>query len=202
MAVLLAPRVPLAQAAEAPKVHASTVAGNSMGRVLLEAVEAGDARLAQELIDAGADVNFPLIGDGTALIIAAGRGDKRLVELLIASGADVNLGVLGDGNPLIRASARGDLGIVTQLVEHGANVNGFVAEDETPLINAARAGRLEVINYLVSKGADVNLAVPARRFPGIEMRSPLGEARKHGGQAVVERLRALGATQGDAAGSR
>ncbi len=204
-ALFLSPGVPLAQAASPsePRVAASpttvstssSVAGRALGRVLIEAAQSGDLQAAQDLVAAGADVNFAVLGDGTALIVAARNGNAELVDLLLDNGADANQAVRGDGNPLIGASAHGNPGIVTRLVERGADVNAYVPGDETPLINAARRGSLDVVNYLVSKGADVNLAVHKEHSSASELRSPLSEARKHGQTRVVARLQELGATR-------
>jgi hypothetical protein len=165
----------------------------ALGSQLLEAIDDGDHDAAIALIDAGADVNRVVPGDGTPLIAAARRGDLSLTSLLLERGAQIDLEVRGDGSPLIAASMAGHLGVVTTLVERGADVNGFVLGDETPLINAARGGHLDVVRYLVANGADVNLAVPAEAGPEPEIRSSLGEAIKHDHAAVAEYLRGQGA---------
>ena len=165
----------------------------ALGRELVEAIAEGDRNNAVALIDAGADVDRVVLGDGTPLIVAARLGDVPLVNLLLERGAQVDIPVRGDGSPLIAASTLGNLEIVTTLVERGADVNGFVLGDETPLINAARAGNLDVVRYLVAKGADVNLAVPAEAGPAAEIRSPLGEALKHEHLPVASYLRTQGA---------
>jgi beta-lactamase regulating signal transducer with metallopeptidase domain len=169
------------------------VSDRAMGELLLEAIGDGDRDTAVALIDAGADVDRIEFGDGTPLIVAARSGDASLVNLLLERGAHVDIPVRGDGSPLIAASALGNIGIVTALVERGADVNGFVLGDETPLINATRGGHLDVTRYLVARGADVNLAVAAEAGSNPEIRSPLGEARKHGHASVVEYLRSQGA---------
>jgi beta-lactamase regulating signal transducer with metallopeptidase domain len=163
----------------------------ALGRGLVEAIAGGDRGHAVELIDAGADVDRVVLGDGTPLIAAARNGDVPLVRLLLDRGAQADIPAPGDGSPLIAASMLGNLDIVRTLIERGADVNGFVRGDETPLINAARAGHLEVVQYLVANGADVNLAVP--KDSGPEMRSPLGEALEHERTSVVSYLRAQGA---------
>lgn len=165
----------------------------AMGALLVEAIIDGDRDSAVALIDAGADVDRIVLGDGTPLIVAARSGEASLVNMLLERGAHVDIPVRGDGSPLIAASALGNLAIVTTLVERGADVNGFVLGDETPLINAARAGNLDVTRYLIANGADVNLAVPAEAGPAPEIRSPLSEALKYGHTPVVEFLRTQGA---------
>jgi hypothetical protein len=169
------------------------VVDQEMGALLVESIIDGDRDSATALIDAGADVDRVVLGDGTPLIAAARSGDASLVNLLLDRGARVDVPVRGDGSPLIAAAALGNLSILTTLVERGADVNGFVLSDETPLINASRAGHLDCVRFLVEHGADVNLAVPAEPGPAPEIRSPLSEARKHGHAAVVEYLRAQGA---------
>lgn len=181
---------------EAPAVFGEAqrrVASRALGSQLVEAIAAGEHDAAVALIDAGADVNRTMLGDGSPLLVAARRGDVPLVNLLLERGAQVDIAVRGDGSPLIAASILGNLRLVTTLVALGADVNGFVPGDETPLINAARAGHLDVARYLVANGADVNLAVPAEEGPASEIRSPLGEAFKHGHAPVADYLRAQGA---------
>ncbi len=165
----------------------------ALGSQLLEAIDDGARDNAVELIDAGADVDRVVLGDGSPLIAAARRGDLSLAQLLLDRGAQVDIKVPGDGSPLIAASRAGNLDIVTTLLDHGADVNGFVLGDETPLINAAREGHLDVVRSLVAHGADLNLAVPAEAGLAPEIRSPLGEALEHGHSAVAEYLRAQGA---------
>jgi beta-lactamase regulating signal transducer with metallopeptidase domain/ankyrin repeat protein len=160
------------------------------GTPLISAIRSGDLATVRYLVDKGANVNQPAPGDGSPLIEAVHSGRAEVVDLLLAKGADAGLAVRGDGDPLIAAAGAGRLDMVKTLVEHGASVESFVPGDETPLINAAQSGDLATVAYLVGKGADVNRAVEAN--PG-ETRSPLGEAQKHGHQAVVNYLKAKGA---------
>lgn len=174
--------------------EAATPRQGRLGRQLVEALQEGQMTDAVDLIEAGADVNYHLRGDGTPLVIASRFGSRDLVELLIQHGADVNKAAPGDGNPLIMACAYGHLDIVTLLVGRGAEVNGVVYGDETPLINAARSNQIDVARYLIDHGADVNLAVIAPTVDGSERRSPLSEARRRGHEEMIRLLRANGAT--------
>jgi len=189
-----------AWAAQEPRVSHVTLretggsaAERALGRQLIEALNAGQMTEARDLVNAGADVNYYLPGDGTPLVIAARFGSRDMVEFLLAEGADVNQAAPGDGNALIMASAFGHLDLVTLLIERGAQVDGVVHGDETPLINAARMGRLDVARYLIAQGADVNLAVIAPTIDGSERRSPLSEARRRGHREIVDLLRDHGA---------
>lgn len=170
----------------APSMTAQAQA-TALGRQLIEEIGDGHIEEARALIDAGADVNFMVEGDGTPLIVAARKGKVELVRRLIEAGADVNRAAPGDGNPLIAAADRGDMTIIEMLVRAGADVNAHVPSDETPLINAARENRLEAARYLIAQGADVNLTVDAPTSEGVERRSPLRMARR-GHHKEMERL--------------
>ena len=157
----------------------------------------GSLRAVKALVDAGADINYPLRGDGTALIIAVKRNNTDLFDYLMAKGADVNIGVRGDGNPLIMAAAHGRMAMVKALVEAGADVDAYVAGDETPLIKAAEDRNLETVKYLVEQGADVNLEVDAHIwFNGLRENkswSPLSMATRRGTPEIVDYLIKAGA---------
>lgn len=167
---------------------------NALGRQLITALMEGQMTEARNLVEAGADVNYYLGGDGTPLVIAARFGSLDMVEYLVSHGANVNQAAPGDGNPLIMASMFGHMNVVRFLIENGADVNGIVVDDETPLINAARNNQQDVARYLIARGANVNLAVDARTARGIERRSPLSEARRRGHNEMITLLRASGAT--------
>jgi beta-lactamase regulating signal transducer with metallopeptidase domain len=175
-------------------VDARELLGFRSGAELVNAILEHDDARARKLIEAGANVDYFLRGDGTPLVVAAQRGDEATARLLLQHGADVNMPAPGDGNPLIVAAMRGDLALAQLFVENGADVNGYVRGDETPLINAARDNRLEVAEYLISKGADVNLEVEAPMIGGLERRSPMSMARRNGRQEMIELLRRRGAT--------
>jgi len=168
-------------------------AGSSVAESLLfQAVEAGDLELVQALIDAGADVNAALPGDGSPLIQAAVDGALALTQLLIERGADVNLGVPGDGSPLIAAARNGHVEVLGLLLQTGATIDLVIEGDENPLIQASGNGHLEAVKLLVVAGADVNARVIAN---GSELRTPLNQARKEGYTAVVDFLLTSGARE-------
>lgn len=170
----------------------------AMNAGLVEAARRGELGGMRELLDAGADVNAVVPGDGSPLIAAARRGDVRAVQLLLDRGADVTLEVSGDGNPLIAAARGGHVDIVTLLLNRGADVDHVVAGDENALIQACETGRLEVVKLLVARGADVNARVRADVYSasgGVEpeWRTPLGVAQREGRAAVVDYLLSVGA---------
>jgi TonB family protein len=168
-----------------------------LDQALYEAAESGDLADINELLNAGANINCALDGDGTPLIGAARKGRIAAVRLLLDRGADPNLAVSGDGNPLIMAAREGHADVVLLLLDRGANIDQIVPGDENALIQASGEGHLQVVKLLVARGADVNARAWAERAlepPSGEWRMPLSMARKGRHEAVVAFLLAAGAS--------
>jgi beta-lactamase regulating signal transducer with metallopeptidase domain len=172
--------------------HRSTL----LDQDLFEAAESGDTSDINRLLDAGANVNCAMEGDGSPLIAAARAGHLAAVRLLLDRGADPNLAVSGDGTPLIMAAREGYADIVALLLDRGASIDKIVPDDENALIQASGEGHIQVVKLLVSRGADVN----ARAWvdwavgqPKGEWRTPLSMARKGKHTAVVTFLLSAGA---------
>jgi beta-lactamase regulating signal transducer with metallopeptidase domain/ankyrin repeat protein len=172
-----------------------------LDRALYEAAESGDIADINELLNAGANVNCALDGDGSPLIGAARKGRLAAVRLLLDRGADPNMAVSGDGNPLIMAAREGHADVVSLLLDRGANIDQIVPGDENALIQASGEGHDALVTLLIERGADVNARAWAERAfgpQGGEWRTPLSMARKRGHEMVVSILLAAGA-QGDGA---
>jgi bla regulator protein blaR1 len=163
---------------------------------LFEAAAGGDIGAITKLLDAGADVNAAIAGDGSPLIGAAREGRLDAVRLLLDRGADVDKGVRGDGNALIMAARQGHLNVVSLLLDGGAGIEHVVPGDENALIQASGSGHFEVVKHLVSRGANVNARVwaPRNRDEG-EWRTPLGMARRGRHASVVAFLQSVGAIE-------
>ena len=169
-----------------------------MDRALLEAAEEDAVDEVTKLVDAGANVNAKVEGDGSALIAAARAGHLKMVEFLLGRGAQPDLAVPGDGNAIIMAAREGHEDIVKLLLDNGASIDPIVPGDENALIQASGAGKLNVVKLLVSRGADVNARVWADLAGGQlkgEWRSPLSMARKNNRKAVVDFLLSAGARE-------
>ena len=166
-------------------------------QALFEAAENGDTSSIDQLLNAGANVNCAIDGDGSPLIGAARKGHLAAVRLLLDRGADPNMPVRGDGNPLIMAAREGHADVVALLLDRGANIDQMVPDDENALINASGGGHLFVVKLLVSRGADVNarIWVESSNYSKGEWRSPLSMARKGGHNAVADFLLAAGARE-------
>ena len=167
-------------------------------RALFEAAQDGDLESIEKLLQAGADVNAAIDGDGSPLIGAARGGHLAAVKLLLDRGADPNMPVYGDGAPLLAAAQEGRTFTVALLLDRRANIELVVEGDENALIQASAGGHLEVVKLLVARGAHVNARVWVdqgdRGRPG-EWRTPLNVARRERHDAVVAFLLASGARE-------
>ena len=74
---------------------------------LVEAIQAGDAARAKQLLAGGADANEPGPNDTTPLIEAAAAGRADLVKLLLDAGAEPGLRDAGQETALLKAAANG-----------------------------------------------------------------------------------------------
>jgi len=171
---------------------------SSLNRALYEAAENGEVGDIAALVNAGANVNCVLLGDGSPLIGAAREGHLDAVRLLLDHGADPNLPVPGDGNPLIMAAREGHETIVELLFDRGALIDEVVPGDENALIQASASGELAVVKLLVSRGANVNARVWVKedsRSGDGEWRTPLSMARQGGHTEVIAYLVSSGARE-------
>ena len=193
---------PLRAVAQSPNYTAvnqtrSNDDSNPIDQALYEAAKKGKTSEITRLLDAGANVNCALDGDGSPLIAAARNGHIRAVMLLLDRGADPNMAVSGDGNPIIMAAREGYADVVELLLNRGANIDQVVPEDENALIQASGNGHLNVVRLLVSRGANVNVRVQVERNDRSagESRTALSMARKGGHSEVVAFLLASGARE-------
>jgi beta-lactamase regulating signal transducer with metallopeptidase domain len=167
---------------------------SAVDRALLEAAGDGDLAGIDKLLQAGANVNAKVEGDGSPLIAASRANRLAAVKLLLDRGADPNLGVEGDGAALIAASREGALSVMTLLLDRGANIELIVPGDENALINAAASGHLDAVKLLVARGANVNSQVWVEGPEGKgTWRTPLSEARRERQADVAAFLAASGA---------
>lgn len=145
-------------------------------------VTADPLPLIRKLLEAGADVNFPVnntprarMRDGsprivfaTALMRAAFSGDIELVKLLLAHGADTKIISKDSETVLMAACGTGfipgyskgrtpaeRLEVVKLLIDLGQDVNAADDYGITPLMVAANIGDVPIIQYLIDKGADL-----------------------------------------------
>jgi len=169
---------------------------SAIDRALLEASGDGDIEGIEKLLQAGANVNVKIDGDGSPLISASRANKVAAAKLLLDRGADPNIAVPGDGSPLIGAAREGAVKVMALLLERGANIELVVPGDENALISACASGHLEAVKLLVERGANVNAQVwtemsgPSGK--GV-WRTPQSQARREGQNEIVTFLLASGA---------
>ena len=131
---------------------------------LLEAVQVGDVKVAEAMLDAGAEVNSRDADRITALMQAA-RGERpnitdpaptdhpEVVELLIKRGADVNAKTDSGFEALFWAARYGHVRTAKALIDHGADVNAKDQQGLTALKWAATNQQTNMIELLRASGA-------------------------------------------------
>jgi len=134
--------------------------------LLMAAVNMEDIDFAEDLIEAGADVNLPLPRGGeTALHKAAVNNKYKSMKMLIDNGGDVNrrakekghseMAVFGDlwgETPLHIAAVRSDFDIVELLLDAGADKTLKTTQGKTPLDYAVQYERpKDIIELLQSE---------------------------------------------------
>jgi beta-lactamase regulating signal transducer with metallopeptidase domain len=153
------PAVAWGPPSEATPASAQGRPQRELDRGLYEAAKHGDIDDVSEMLAAGANVNAPINGDGSALIAAARKGHMEVARLLLDRGANPDLGVNGDGSPLIAAAGRGDIEMARLLLDRGANPNIGIVGDGSPLIAASGRGQLAMMEFLLARGAELELVV-------------------------------------------
>ncbi|KAF3004398.1 hypothetical protein E8E13_010156 [Curvularia kusanoi] len=153
----------------------------------LEAAAAGGhERIAQMLINAGAEVNEQDEGHiwDNSLRAAIDHGHKQVVELLINSGADLNLPSKAEVHtPLETAAFGGHVQILQMLLDAGAETKGNGA-----LQIASSIGHEQVVHMLINAGAEVD-AQHERYY----YMNALVEASVYGHKEIVKALINAGA---------
>jgi len=113
---------------------------------------AKNKRVAEILINNGADVNAKDDSDMTPLHQFSERGNKEMVELLISKGAKLNVKEdLRKRTPLQMALEKGQNDVVKLLAEKGADTTYSLLYIENDKL------KKEVVELLIKKGADVNI---------------------------------------------
>jgi Domain of unknown function (DUF4253)/Ankyrin repeats (3 copies) len=156
-------------------------------RLLVAAVERGDAATVRERLEAGAFVDSCHPTGHSSLMIAAVNGNREIFEMLLDAGADPYVQYGGMGlTALDEAAAMGRSEIVEVWLQRNLEVNLADGVGNTPLMAAAAAGHIDIVRRLLVAGADVQ----ARTVDGITAYSVAKHGRQHD---VVAVLREAGA---------
>ena len=145
-------------------------------------------RVAEFLIDYGANVDAKGPDGGTPLHYAAGGGSIAVAELLISAGADITAKNKERVTPLLIAIANNHAPVVELLISAGADISATDSRfgGDTPLHLAAYLGHDAVAELLIANGADVNVT-------NVNGMAPLHAGARKGRTAIVELLLANGA---------
>jgi ankyrin repeat protein len=141
-------------------VNGKHFASLSVDARLLAACALGDAKIAREMLQAGADPNKPCKEgfDGvTPLVMTVGVSRSvEVASLLLDAGADVNDEWSEDTTPIFETTADQFYDLAKLLVTRGANVNVRMGNGLTPLMFAARNGASKCVELFLDAGADIN----------------------------------------------
>ncbi len=124
---------------------------------LLIGVECGHRRVAQVLLEAGADPN--VVAQGISPLVAAGeRADWSMMELLLQHGADPELDLteVSQAHALHRFAEYGNTKACEILLAYGADVAARTAFERTPLHWAAWRGHACTAKSLAQHGAPLD----------------------------------------------
>lgn len=124
---------------------------------IISMVKNNDLNGANELINAGADLNTKddMMGY-TPLIIAANNGNKEMAELLLSKGADINAQDTRMGYTALMWALNGNNEDLAKfLIDNGADFK-IKANDGTTALILACGVSPEISKSLLSKGANIN----------------------------------------------
>lgn len=129
-----------------------------------------------ELIEAGADINYQDTDGYTPLMLSLDAQNERLAEYLLAYGANPflknkhdksaksmvsrisSMFTLIKGYELLFATQHCDLVTITSLLRADISIINFHGQEGyTPLLIAIEQGSIEIVKFLLSQGADITL---------------------------------------------
>lgn len=123
------------------------------GDAVRVAVEHGNPKIVQIMIDGGADVNA--VGAYNQSLLLASTTRPEITKLLLAANADPNIVNEYGIGPLAAAAEQGQLEVVKMLINAGAKVNQRNPYGGTALQVAVLRGYKDVVKTLIDAGADV-----------------------------------------------
>jgi len=173
--------------------------------LLADSIEDGHLRVAEILIETGADVANGGSGptplrvawlnrnyDAVQLLLNAGAKpqplfrqaiqtkDWRLLDLLVAAGADISVPFKeGAAVPVIAAYEEQDLDLLEQLLKHGADPESMAPEGQPLLAVATARGQAATVALLVKHGAQADRLISAPAPKSFRQLFPDDENLRH-----------------------
>jgi len=147
----------------------------------------GHAKIAEYLLDHGAELEAKDSEGSSPLLEAVRGGHLEVIKLLLQRGADIHTAGSNQKTLLHVAAFHGHKQVVEYLADSGANIHATDKYFQTPLYVAASSGNLEVLDYLVSKRANMHKAINWHHW------SPLHAAASSNHMEVVKYLVTHGA---------
>jgi len=112
-------------------------------------------RIAQYLLQHGAEVQGRNTAGRFPLLFAADHGRIDIAKVLIEKGAKVNEADRQGNFALQSASCKGYASFVEMLANSGANMSMALPDGQTPLMCAVREGHRDTVRMLLERGAPV-----------------------------------------------
>lgn len=150
-------------------------------KALLDAVEAGSAKIIRLLLDERANIAFRDSNGDTALLRAARLGYTSIIQLLLTNGADIEARDRDNDTALLRAARQGDDSVIQVLLANGANIEARNISKHTSLTLAAHQGQQSTVHLLMERGANI-------KATDDEGKSALIHAASKGELNIVSRL--------------
>jgi|GEM_PF-1730184 len=139
-------------------INSSTNEGET---ALIFAATKNHLKVAEYLLDKGANIDKAKSDGKTAITVATVNGNAEMVNLLMNKGATLNFSDKFNetgayGSPLMHASALGYLNIVADLLKGGSNINFKNDNGQDALQLAINFNQFNVAEFLIKKGANPN----------------------------------------------
>lgn len=158
-------------------------------RPLHVAAQVNNPKVAEFLLNSGAEINAVDKEGRTALHLAAKQGHMLAARFLLDKGAKINIRDKIAGNePILYVARKGDKRMWDLFVEHGADIHSRNKEGATTLHVASKYGSYKIVEMLVDAGVDINA-------PDKDGRMPLDWAKRNFRKNVAGFLARNGAMQ-------
>lgn len=138
-----------AHAMDVPFRPRSEQAKKNLSSQLIAAEKKGNLGLVNQLIAAGADLNYRNKYGSTALMLAA-RRHAKIAQALINAGADLNLQNRYGYTALIAAAVYGQLESSQALIHAGADVNIQDEQGYTAMVGALQFNHFHIAKLLIT----------------------------------------------------